>query len=194
MRYLGLDLSTVSTGWAVFDDDKLVNYGKICPSASMAPIEKMRFIANEIGYTVGKHVPNKVIIEDVFYGKCFLTTKVLNRLAGAVVYSILESGIRVEVGFVMPTAARKYMGLLSKSPEEKKKPSKSLIVRAVNAKFGTNFRLADNDMADAAVIGYYGYREDHEPDLSFKKTDQKFYKTGPKMGVRTKKMKGLIDG
>ena len=192
MKYLGLDLSTVSTGYAIFEDDKLKESGKIVPPTSLDTTARIVYTVDKIKNIVDAHVPNKVIIEDTYYGSNYEVTKILNRLAGGVMYmlysnyltKIAHDIIRSDfVEFVKPSSARKYFGLL---PASKKRH----IVKAVNKKFGLDFKVKDNDESDAIVMGYYGYILDHKPDEVFKKDAQKFFKTKVR-GMKTPPIKGL---
>ena len=186
-KYLGLDLSTVSTGYAVFNEQLLVESGKIVPPEGMSVMARIVYTAGKVRTICTTHKPDKVIIEDVFYGSNYLTTKLLNRLAGAVYSTIYTySGDLYplpNIEFVTPTSARKYFGLL---PASKKRH----IVEAVNRKFGLSLKIKDNDEADAIVTGYYGYILDHQPDETYKKESQKFFKTKVR-GMKTPPIKGL---
>ena len=185
MIYLGLDLSTVSTGYAIFEDDKLKESGKIIPPSSLDTMSRIVYTVDKIKNVVDAHIPNKVIIEGTYYGGNYETTKVLNWLAGGVVFMLCTHDIAWDnfVQFVKPSSARKYFGLL---PASKKRH----IVEAVNVKFSKEFKLKDNDECDAIVTGYYGYVLDHTPDEMFKKDAQKFFKTKVR-GMKTRPIKGL---
>ena len=37
MRYISLDASTTAIGWSIFDEDNLVNYGKLTPDDEKTP-------------------------------------------------------------------------------------------------------------------------------------------------------------
>lgn len=194
MRYLGLDLSTVSTGYAIFEDDELKESGKIAPPSSLDTMDRIVYTILKIQKVIDNIFPDKILIEDTYYGSNYEVTKVLNRLAGGVVFMILthkNRDLKVItnenfVTFVKPSSARKYFGLLPKT-------TKRLIVEAVNLKLGLELKLKDNDISDAIVTGYYGWIKDHEPNEEFKKESQKFFKTKVR-GLKTPTMKGLKDG
>lgn len=192
MKIIGLDLSTVSSGYSVFNDDKLIESGKVVPPSSLDTMARIVYTVDKLKKIVDAHVPNKVIIEDTYYGSNYEVTKILNRLAGAVmfmcherkeIHSIPKPASRNFVEFVKPSSARKYFGLL---PASKKRH----IVEAVNRKFNKEFLVKDNDEADAIITGYYGYIADHKPDEAFKKEAQKFFKTKVR-GLKTPPIKGL---
>ncbi len=171
MKYLGLDLSSVSSGYSVFDGCRLVESGSIVPAAANV-MHRILEIVDRLEKIVRHHEPNEVIIEDVFYGSNYLTTKILNRLAGAVVH-MLHSNSVDKITFVMPTAARRCLGILPKS-------TKAHIVKAVNAKFGLTLKLSEDDEADAIVIGHYGFWLGSNPNVNFDRTANDFFKSGVK--------------
>jgi len=173
--YIGLDLSTVSTGWSVFKDGKLSQSGVIRPKNA----DVMTRIV-EIADRLSKVVANvqaegyEVVIEDTFYKKNYKTTVVLNRLGGAVFYMLMSTpDIRPKIGFVTATGARKRFGLLPTS-------SKKNIIDAVNARLGLNLADVDDDEADAIVLGCYGVLTEMDPSASFDKTSNDFFKSGVK--------------
>ena len=140
MRILGLDLSSVSSGFAIIEDGKLIDFGKILEDN---PNNMVRLVhmTNRIKKIVDNYQFDKVIIEDVYYGNNFLTTKVLNRLGGMVYYAITNSKNMPTNApeFVGATQARKALGLLPKS-------TKVHIVRTVNQLFNKEFKLSENDI------------------------------------------------
>lgn len=187
MKYLGLDLSTVSTGYSVFNDSKLVEYGKIV-SILTDTMERIMEITGRLAKIVEQHKPDVIVIEDVFYGSNYLTTKMLNRLAGAVWHMLYESKFYIneyqnqKITFAMPTDARKCFGLLPKS-------TKINVINAVNARFQLNLTTKDDDVADGVVLGYAGYYKETNPDAVFKKSEQQFFKTKVR-GIKTPPIKG----
>ena len=166
MRYIGLDLSTVSSGYSVFENDKLIEYGAIVPKDTDV-MNRIEEVTIKIENIITAHMPDKVIIEDTFYGANYLTTKLLNRLAGAVYYAV-KTIKDVPIIFVTPTGARKVFGILPSS-------TKKNIVDAVNKKFDKDFELKENDVTDAIVLGWYGWYQDNNPNEFLKKTEKDFF-------------------
>ena len=183
-KYIGLDLSTVSTGYSIFDGSKLIEYGKIAPSTSADTMDRIMEIVVRLEKVIQQHEAEVVTIEDVFYGSNYLTTKMLNRLAGAVFFMLKENyGNKARIQFVMPTDARKCFGLLPKS-------KKNHVIGAVNAKYDLTLGRKDDDTADAIVVGFSGIYKDTNGDEQYKKSEQKFFKTKV-MGLKTPPMPGL---
>lgn len=193
MIYLGLDLSTVSTGYSVFNDSKLIEYGKIV-SDLPDTMDRITEIVLRLEKIVQKHQPEVVTIEDVYYGQNYLMTKMLNRLAGAA-YMMLKYGHTstqeqplgyrtkdIKIQFSMPTNARKCFGLLPKS-------TKLNVINAVNAKFGLSLDKKEDDIADGIILGYAGIYKDAHADEIFKESEKKFFKTRVR-GLKTPHIKG----
>jgi Holliday junction resolvasome RuvABC endonuclease subunit len=199
MIYLGLDLSTVSTGYSVFDGHKLIEYGKIV-SDLPDTMDRIAEIVLRLEKIVQKHQPEIATIEDVYYGQNYLMTKMLNRLAGAA-YMMLKYGhtftqeqhnrqvqtLRyrikdIKIQFSMPTNARKCFGLLPKS-------TKLNVINAVNAKFGLSLDKKEDDIADGIVLGFAGVFKDAHADEIFKESEKKFFKTRVR-GLKTPHIKG----
>lgn len=194
MIYLGLDLSTNCTGWAIFEDGKLKCYGKIVPldHLSINAIQKTIYIANNVKKLMEKFDPNTVVIEDTHYDKRmgYEPTRVLNRLAGAVIYVIETSptshGLtdKDRILFLQPSETRRRMGILPKATNIKRR-----IVDAVNLKFGLGLKPSEHDEADAIVTGYAGFAVATDLTVDIKKNEQAFYKTKVR-GLKTPPIKG----
>lgn len=189
MIYLGLDLSTVSTGWAIFEDSKLAIRGTIAPPKDLDTIQRCIYIGIKIKEILEKFDPNVVMIEDTHYAGNYSTTRILNRLGGMAIY-VAETtpssrgltGLD-RVRFVQPTVARSYLGILSKG-------NKQNIVTAVNGKFGTDLKKVDNDEADAIVTAYAGYAQDNKISARFDQQEGKFHRTKVR-GLKTPSLKGI---
>jgi Holliday junction resolvasome RuvABC endonuclease subunit len=77
MKILSLDIAT-STGYAIFDDTQLIEYGII------KFVKSYRDYAQKILEIIIKHKINVVVVEEVYYGINPQATSILNRLRGAV--------------------------------------------------------------------------------------------------------------
>ena len=64
MRTLALDQSSRVTGWAVFDDGELYNYGKF--SATQTDVgDRLHFIRREVIGLIAKFDIDEVVFEDI---------------------------------------------------------------------------------------------------------------------------------
>ena len=108
---LALDLSLSCTGVALFDPKgKLIKVSQIMPPSGFTQDGEIHFIADEL---YEKHYPgvHTVVIEDTY---CMMSRiqsfKVLNRLAGAVIYTVVHRFSDTPI-FYTATSARKLVGL-----------------------------------------------------------------------------------
>lgn len=86
--FLALDLSTTSTGWALFDatTGKPLAYGALVPRnlsrkqppTASAKLGRMVDLAREVGGLVKQHNPSRLVIEEIAGSKNRLTQKVLD--------------------------------------------------------------------------------------------------------------------
>ena len=155
MKVLGLDLSTVASGWSLFESTgpskettQLLRYGVIEPLDGLTESEKYFVFAHQVDMLIRLFKPDCLVIEDTFYSKDPTVLKKLNRLAGHI-QSVWFKLRRMDAHFYMAMSARKTLGGLSG------KAKKEEIVTAVNQFFGLRGRLKDHNAADAIVIAYH---------------------------------------
>ncbi len=146
MRTLGLDISTVATGWALFEGDQLIKWGVIKTDKDMNITEKYFYVTHSVITLLKIYRPNFLSIEDTFLGRDPVTFKKLNRIAGQIIYAWF-SYTRTEPSFYMASAARKSVGINGKS-------TKTEVTQGVNEIFKLRGRIKDDNIADAIVVGY----------------------------------------
>lgn len=143
-KILSLDQSTSKTGFAIFEDNKLIEYGVIRPSKKIND-NNMISVFLKIVKKVEEEKPDIVLIEDVYLkqGKTFniQTHKTLSNLQGMLIsYFILN---QIEYQIIHPsTWKNKVVG--------KKKVSKEETQSFLNEKYEIIFK---EDEADAICIG-----------------------------------------
>jgi crossover junction endodeoxyribonuclease RuvC len=154
MRILGLDLSTVASGWAIFEvgdatmsNPTLYKYGVIEPDEDLVEIERYFYIAHQVEGLVRIYRPDELVIEDTFYSKDPTVLKKLNRLAGHI-QAIWYKARHKSNHFYMAMSARRSVGL-------KGNASKEEIVEGVNTFFKLRGRVKDHNIADAIVVAYH---------------------------------------
>ncbi len=79
---LSMDISSKSTGWCVFKNDLLFDYGTIQPNGKLTNTEKLHFFRQELINILTKYKPNAIVFEDVFSGINVRTMKLLSKFAG----------------------------------------------------------------------------------------------------------------
>lgn len=145
---LGLDIS-LSTGWAIFDNSKLKDYGII--KIKEKEIDKrIRTLTAAVLCLVDEFKPTVVIMEDVFKGPNVKTLIFLSRLQGAII-NIIPEGTRVE--YIYSSSARK--NVLKADNKNNKENTFNWIVKKFKLE-GLNFKQ-HNDITDAILLAYYGF-------------------------------------
>lgn len=156
MQYLlAIDGSTKNTGWAIFKDSKLEDYG--CISASSTDvIKRIQKMVEGIYQIIKKYPIDKIVIEEVRpdntgYGVGNQhTQKVLMWLQAAFVFLFHEECPKVEIEYMYPSEWRKICGIKN-GRGVKRDSAKSADILFVKETFGIE---VNDDAADAIGIGY----------------------------------------
>ena len=167
MITMGIDPSTTSTGWAIFDDKELKAYGLIKPDGEDWR-ERIVNQAPQLVEIISKYKPEKIYMEDVPLKSKY--PKVLVQL-GAVqgfIYGVTAS-VHVTVVFLGPSEWRSPMGLFDGTREGTKRAEmKRKSVEKANELFGLNlvWKSAcsiknDDDIADAILVAYSQIKAKH---------------------------------
>ena len=156
MKLLSLDLSTKSTGYAVFEDNTLVDYGCI-KASSTDVINRIQKIIKEINNVLLKHSNiEKIIVEEVRpengqKGVGNLRThKVLMWLQAALEFLIHDNFASISIEYLYPSEWRKVCGIQTGRGimREKLKQADIDFVKKIY-----NIEVND-DIADAIGIGH----------------------------------------
>lgn len=156
MKILSLDLSTKSTGYAIFNDGLLIDYGCI-KAASTDVINRIYKIIKEINNILLKHPDiKKIIVEEVIpengqdgVGN-LRTHKVLMWLQAALEFLIHDNFSSILIEYLYPSEWRKVCGIQTGRGiiRGKLKQADIAFVKKVY-----NIEVND-DIADAIGIGY----------------------------------------
>lgn len=150
MKILTWDVSTVATGWAYMDDDKIIDYGVIKPPEDLSESAKYFYVTHSALGLLKLYRPSTIVIEDTFFAKDPTVLKKLNRIAGQIMFIWFQSTGREAVFYMATTARKDFPGLNGRSKKEE-------IVEAVNKHFELRGRVKDHNIADALVLGYHHY-------------------------------------
>ena len=167
MITMGIDPSTTSTGWAIFDDKELKAYGLIKPNGEDWR-ERIVNQAPQLVEIISKYKPEKIYMEDVPLKSKY--PKVLVQL-GAVqgfIYGV-TAYVHVPVVFLGPSEWRSPMGLFDGTREGTKRAEmKRKSVEKANELFGLNlvWKSAcsiknDDYIADAILVAYSQIKKKH---------------------------------
>ena len=156
MKILSLDLSTKSSGWAIFEDGRLIDSGCIT-SSSTDLIKRIKVMTDAIDEIMQKHSPiNKVIAEEVRpegtgYGVGNLKThRALMYLQAAIAFLLHDKYDKMEMELIYPSSWRAAIGI--KTGRGIKRTSlKEQDIEWVRANYGMT---VNDDEADAICIGY----------------------------------------
>lgn len=148
MRYLGLDQATKVTGYAVFDDSKLVESGILeIPNAERFDIgQRFYIMSKKISTLVEKVKPDLVAIEDIQFQRNFLTYQKLANFQGIVFQILFERDIPYTI--VEPSKWKSFLNVRGKKREEQKQDT----IKKIHQKFGVS---AKEDESDAIGIAWW---------------------------------------
>jgi Holliday junction resolvasome RuvABC endonuclease subunit len=155
MKILSLDLSTKSSGWAIFEDTKLVDYGCIT-SSSTDLIKRIKIMTEGIKNILDEHNDiNKIIAEEVRpqggYGAGNIQThRALMWLQAGIAFMLHDNFKNLTLDFIYPSSWRASCGIKN-GRGIKRESQKQQDIEFVKEKFGID---VNDDIADAIGIGY----------------------------------------
>lgn len=184
-RVLTLDISSRSTGWAVFDDGDLADYGLIKIDPKNGWGFRLSIFAEELKTLLESKKPGVVVIEDIYKGPSPLTFKVLSFFHG-VAYQKVSEALFKEPEVIGVLKARSELGKEGNVKCVTKEQAFFLIDNTLRLNFDFN---KDNDIVDACALAYgYFYLNGKKPvkKLRFNKREYEKIQLKPKK-KRTKK-------
>lgn len=155
MKILALDLSTKSTGYAIFDNKQLINYDCLTAS-SKDPINRIKLIIKQLDNILLCNPDiEKIILEEVHptteqNSKSIHTYKILMYLQAALTFLVHEQYNNIPIIFIYPSEWRSRVGIhtgRSITREQLKQDS----INFVKQKYNIN---VNDDIADAISLGY----------------------------------------
>ena len=144
-NYLGIDPSTVSTGYAVMNEKgELIDSGVIKPNKKkLTEPQQSAFQYNALAEVIDKYNIEGIGCEDQHRGPNADTFKKLSRVSGYVI--LLAGQYDLPLELYHPSSWRKTV-------QGKGNAKKKETVDWVNATYGLSLKLKDNDIADAVGI------------------------------------------
>lgn len=158
---LGLDCSTTSTGWAIFDNKGLAAYG-IIQGIGEDWRERLVHQAPKIKEIIEKYNPTLIRMEDVpLNSKGGLKILVVLGAVQGIVLGIASAN-GIPIRFVTPNEWRSKVGLFNGNREgTKREEMKQKSIELVNKEFGLNLKwisksskFNQDDISDAILIAY----------------------------------------
>lgn len=165
---LSLDLSTKSSGWAIFNEQELIDYGCIT-SSSTDLIKRIHIMIDEIDRILQENEISKIIVEEVRpeggYGVGNQKThKALMYLQAALEFLIHDNyNKKVEIEYIFPSSWRAQCGI--KNGRGIKRTS---LKEADIAFVKENFNLdVNDDEADAICIGFANFKNNDNNEINW---------------------------
>lgn len=160
----GIDASTKSTGWCIFNDDKLIAYGKIVPDKDdLNWRERVVFMMNKIVNIIKEYNVEELCVENpVKTIKNVNTLEQLFSLHGAMLG--VASALHVNFIPIDVNQWRKRVGILKDIPfdtKDKRSILKERSVLLVNELYelnlvwkSNNSKFNDDDISDSILIAH----------------------------------------
>ena len=148
-RILAFDQASITSGWAVFDNEKLISYGK-WTSEGTHSTERIGQTKYWVASMTSKWKPDLLVFEDIQLQKfgdgneAVLTYKKLAHLQGVLKNFAFENGIPYKI--VPPATWRSFSEIKGKTRVDKKKSAQLKIKRTYDVS-------VTQDEADAILIG-----------------------------------------
>ena len=164
MKILSLDLSTKSSGWAIFDNGLLIESGCIT-SSSTDLLKRISAITDELKTIVEKHKQDKVIAEEVRpeTGMHNLKThRALMWLQGVVALMLYNYNKKLEMELIYPSSWRASIGIKT-GRGIKRTTLKEKDIQFVKENYNLD---VNDDEADAICIGY-AHSHDVETEINW---------------------------
>lgn len=143
MVIIGIDPSTVATGWCIMDDEKLTAYGEIKCNREWTTGRKMRTIFTGLSDVISKHRPSVMVCEKQFQGKFASAVMAVSQVRGVVELVADVNGI--EVVTIAPAHHKKIFVGTGKATK-KMSVAKAQEIYHINTK--------SNNVADAISLAY----------------------------------------
>ena len=138
--FISLDASTTAIGWAVFNEDELIEYGRLTPSdKSLDWRERVHNLLPQLENLILKYKPSKIYQEDVPLGGSggVKTAIELGYAQGA--YSLIEK-LYSEVEYIAVGTWRKNIGI-NDGKDQRRNAKKIKSVEKANELFGLNLPI-----------------------------------------------------
>lgn len=174
MKILALDMSTETTGFAIFSNSELQKFGSI-PKQTYPLHSKDRYpkksalfakgMADKVVELIREVKPDFILIEEISVGgrAGVLQVKSLPVLHGMVLYQIpelLDKTFMIPVNGSIASHGVKIQGWRSKHGLDVKKNGcwKIASVKRANQEFGLELTDDDHDISDAILIAHYAIK------------------------------------
>lgn len=146
MKILALDQSTKHTGWSLWIDEQLIDYGVIDVDDNIPATERMKIMGEKVAAIIDKRNPKHVVIEQVQFQRNYKVYSQLSQLQGVLFQILFER--KINFTLVEPTKWRSCVGVKGRNRGEQK----AAAIQAVYDKY--EVKVTD-DIADSIGIGLW---------------------------------------
>jgi len=146
IKILCLDQSTKATGFSVFDNRKLVDYGLLEANTKEPTIERMRIMREKIDNLIEQMQPDFVVFENIQLQGGVNTFQILAQLQGLIIGILYKFDLPFII--VEPSSWKSFCGIKGKKRAEQKENTKIFVIN----EFGIQ---ASEDECDAIGIGVW---------------------------------------
>lgn len=154
MKILALDQSSRVSGWAIFDGDKLEQYGKIDVSNYYELGERLHQIRKKVKKLIEDNNIEKVILEDIYMDgqrvNNVQTFKALAEVFGVLYELCIDINVPVEA--VLAGTWKSTLGIKGKTRPEQKRAAQAWVKGVYN-------QAPTQDEVDAICIGSHEIRK-----------------------------------
>lgn len=160
-KTLGLDMSSNKSGYALFDDKKLITYGLWEPKDKMEWRDRVIYMGEQLDDFLKHNEVNQVYCEDVpLMMKNPQTLKMLSALQGVLMGICVANNVKVT--FISVSTWRSALGLFDKTQKGKERDEmKQKSIEMANKTFGLNLvykspssKFNCDDISDSILIAY----------------------------------------
>jgi Holliday junction resolvasome RuvABC endonuclease subunit len=154
MNILAIDASTKSSGWAVYEEKQLKDYGCIT-SSSTDLFKRIHIMVENIDATIEKYNITKIVLEEVRPEEIgnrsnLATHKALMFLQGAIAMMVHDHYPKITIEYLYPSEWRKCCKIKT-GRGVVRETVKQRDIRFVEETFGLK---VNDDIADAIGLGY----------------------------------------
>ena len=163
MKILSIDGSTKSSGWSVFEDGKLIDYGCIT-SSSTDMIKRIQIMIKGLSQVLTNHNIKTIVLEEVRPEnglQNIKTHKALMYLQAAIAFLVHENFPSTDIEYLYPNEWRSKCGIKT-GAGVRRSSLKPLDIKFVKETYGLD---VNDDIADAIGIGHAYIYENSEPEI-----------------------------
>lgn len=163
-RILALDQASITSGWAIFDNEDLISYGKWSSDGTHST-ERIGQTKYWVASMIAKWKPDMVVLEDIQLqkfktntgsGDAVLTFKKLAHLQGVLKNYLFETGIPYTV--VSPSTWRAHSEIKGKERTDRKRNAQLKIKNLYDVQ-------VTQDEADAILIGRWAVHNHNQTKM-----------------------------